>query len=69
MCELFGISAKDKIRANEMLKTFFSHSQEHKNGWGLALLDDDSSSIDKEPIREEKCPLPSGLLWRVRGCI
>ena len=49
MCELFCISANRKIRVNELLKTFFSHSVEHRNGWGLALLDDELFSIEKEP--------------------
>ena len=51
MCELFGLSSERKIRINEMLETFFSHSVEHRNGWGLALLDKDQFYIEKEPIR------------------
>ena len=51
MCELFGISANRKININDQLKVFFNHSVEHRNGWGLAFLDDDSVSIEKEPQR------------------
>lgn len=49
MCELLGVTANTKIKMNELFKTFFSHSTEHRNGWGLVLLDDDKFSIDKEP--------------------
>ena len=51
MCELFGVSADWTIPVNDYLKTFFSHSVEHHNGWGLALLDDGLVSIEKEPVR------------------
>lgn len=49
MCELFGVTAKRKIRGNELLSTFFSHSTEHPNGWGLALLDEEPVMIEKGP--------------------
>ena len=39
MCELLGLSANKRIRINNELQTFFSHSVEHMNGWGLAILD------------------------------
>ena len=51
MCELFGVSAESKIRINGYLDTFFKHSVEHHNGWGLALLDDGMISVEKEPVR------------------
>ena len=51
MCELFGITANRRVKINELLKKFFEHSVEHKNGWGLAFLDDNSVSIEKEPVR------------------
>ncbi len=51
MCELFGVSTETKIRINSYLDTFFKRSVEHHNGWGLALLGEGSSSIEKEPIR------------------
>ena len=51
MCELFGVTANRKIQINDLLKIFFNHSVEHRNGWGLAFLDDYSVSIEKEPIR------------------
>ena len=51
MCELFGVTANIKIKINNLLKTFFEHSIEHRNGWGLAMLDDGSVSIEKEPVK------------------
>ena len=51
MCELFGVNAPRKIRINDLLDTFFSHSVEHRNGWGLAVLDEMPAAIEKEPVR------------------
>ena len=51
MCELFGVTANRKIKINSLLKTFFEHSVEHRNGWGLAFLDDNFVSVEKEPVR------------------
>lgn len=51
MCELFGISAKKEIQINELLKEFYSHSEEHPHGWGLACMDGDDVFIEKEPIK------------------
>lgn len=51
MCELFGVSASRKIKLNDLLKTFFEHSVDHPNGWGLAFLDDLNVSIEREPVR------------------
>lgn len=49
MCELFGFTARSKAGINKWLKIFFSHSNEHQNGWGLALLDENAFSVGKEP--------------------
>ncbi len=51
MCELFGITANRRVKINDFLKRFFEHSKEHRNGWGLAFLDDNSVSIEKEPAK------------------
>lgn len=51
MCELLGLTARRKIIMNKWLETFFSHSAQHLNGWGLALSDDGAFSVDKEPLR------------------
>lgn len=50
MCEIFGISADRKIRANEVLIEFFSHSSEHRDGWGLVTFDDGYPAVEKEPV-------------------
>ena len=50
MCELFGLSSAEKVNCNELLGTFFSHGETNPDGWGLALFDGNSASIEKEPI-------------------
>lgn len=50
MCELFGVTSNKKIFINDLLKTFFGHSIEHRNGWGMAFLDDGCVSVEKEPV-------------------
>lgn len=50
MCELFGISSREKIHCNILLRTFFSHSVNHPDGWGLASFHDGGASIEKEPL-------------------
>ena len=51
MCELFCVSARKKIKANSLLHTFFSHSVEHPNGWGMVLFDREPVFSDKEAVR------------------
>ena len=50
MCELFGVNSKPRIKVNRYLKTFFSHSEIHRHGWGMALLYRNAASIEKEPV-------------------
>ncbi len=50
MCEIFGFSGLNPRQINKELKEFFSHSGKHPDGWGLALLDEDDHSVEKEPI-------------------
>ncbi len=54
MCEIFGITADRKVRANELLREFFSHSSEHKDGWGLAVFDAGYPEVEKEPVPAEE---------------
>ena len=56
MCELLGISSIRKMSVNELLREFFSHSEKHPNGWGMATFYDGSASIsiEKEPIQASK---------------
>ena len=51
MCELFALNAKEPIEANECLRTFFSHSELHPHGWGIAWRDEGGVSLVKEPVR------------------
>lgn len=51
MCELLGLTSKNEIRMNEIFEVFFSHSVEHRNGWGLALFDNSQPFIEKEAFR------------------
>ena len=50
MCELFGMSAARSGDVGPLLTEFFSHSNRHPHGWGLALLYPDAVSLEKEPV-------------------
>lgn len=54
MCELFGINSFTSMELNKPLKEFFSHSPDHPHGWGLAVFDKNSVSLEKEPIQASK---------------
>lgn len=54
MCELFGVSAASKVKVNNLLKEFFSHSVHHPHGWGMAFLYGNAASLEKEPIQAIK---------------
>ncbi len=49
MCELFAISSSVDVQINNLLKTFFSHSDKNPDGWGLAVFYGNSVSLEKEP--------------------
>lgn len=51
MCELFGISSKRCIRINDYLEEFYSHCDQHPHGWGLAIMQQNQSIIDKQPVK------------------
>ncbi|MCM1107020.1 MAG: class II glutamine amidotransferase [Blautia sp.] len=53
MCELFGVSSREKTKINDFLWEFYSHSGAHPHGWGLAVFQNGMASIEKEPIRAE----------------
>lgn len=61
MCELLGLTSKNKVEMNDLFNVFFSHSAEHPNGWGLALFDDPQNYVEKEPVKA----IDSLLLKRV----
>ena len=48
MCQIFGYSGNVPIQLNDMLKEFYSHSTEHPNGWGLAMLSGTHANIERE---------------------
>lgn len=49
MCELFGISSKEKIQLNDLLREFFSHGIDHPHGWGMAFFFGNAVSLEKQP--------------------
>ena len=51
MCELFGISSKRCIRINDYLNQFYSHCEQHPHGWGLAIMQQNQSIIEKQPVK------------------
>lgn len=50
MCELFGVSTARRVKVNDYLKEFFSHSKDHPHGWGLAVFYGNAVSLEKEPV-------------------
>ncbi len=54
MCEIFGLTSKKTIDAGKLLKEFYSHSDEHPHGWGLALFDGHDVSVEREPVKAGK---------------
>lgn len=56
MCELFGMCAEKSFDCQSLLHTFFSHSDQHPNGWGLATFPSGTVLIEKEPIQASKSP-------------
>ncbi len=54
MCKLFAISADEEYVINDYLKRFYRDSNEHPNGWGLALMGKDYSCVEKEPVQATK---------------
>ena len=47
MCEIFCSMSTDKRNIKPYLKEFFTHSDKHPHGWGLACLDD-HDNIDRK---------------------
>ena len=55
MCEMLGISAKRRLSVNGILRTFFSHAEQHPHGWGLAKLRPGKAPvIEKEAVKATK---------------
>lgn len=51
MCELFGVSSRMHVQINDYLYEFYSHCEEHPHGWGLAIMQGNTSIIQKQPIK------------------
>lgn len=51
MCEIFGASFDEEYLLNDYLKAFYSHSNNHPHGWGLACADGQDIYIEKEPLQ------------------
>ena len=54
MCELFGFSSDKEELVNDYLKEFYSHSDKHPHGWGLAYLSEGQMCIEKESLQASK---------------
>lgn len=58
MCQLFAFSSSNKQNINNELKSFYSASNEHPDGWGLASYKDGSlTKYIKQPIEANKSKL------------
>lgn len=51
MCELFGVCSKECIPINNYLHQFYRHCEQHPHGWGLALMRENQSLLEKEAIK------------------
>mgnify|MGYP002627380805 CR=1 FL=1 len=52
MCEMLGMTAKRKRRANGLLREFYSHAEAHPHGWGLARFPAGAAPvIEKEAVK------------------
>lgn len=45
MCELYGITGDSPVRANDMLKEFYTHSHKHPHGWGLRYFNKNGTAF------------------------
>lgn len=54
MCEIFGVSAPQKIQLNSLLRTFFSHADRHPHGWGIARFEENKVCVEKQAVKANK---------------
>ena len=64
MCELFGLCGSRRVDVHDYLREFFSHSEQHCHGWGMAVFYGDAVSLEKEPLCANRSEYPR---QRVRG--
>lgn len=73
MCELFGVSSREKVNCTQMLREFFSRGHEHPHGWGIGFYEESAltplvvkeavASIDSDMLQERlKSPIRRNLL-------
>ena len=63
MCEMLGMSAKRKRRANGLLREFYSHAEAHPHGWGLARFPADAAPVvNKEAAKATESERLKGIL-------
>ncbi len=62
MCEIYGFSGNRSMELNRDLREFYSHADQHPNGWGLALFDEQKTELLKEVCRAGKSALLSERL-------
>ncbi|MGN0489777.1 MAG: class II glutamine amidotransferase [Ruminococcus sp.] len=54
MCQIFGVSFDKEVNIDDYLKAFYSNSNDHPHGWGLAIADENNINIEKEPVQATK---------------
>lgn len=63
MCELLGFSSQTEKDISAYLKEFFSHSDDHPNGWGLAKFSgDDDIELHTECVAAKESAILPELL-------
>ncbi len=61
MCELLGISFKEKVFLDVSFKAFMTHGKRNPDGWGIGFYDEDAIVL-KEPVNSNESRLNSFLL-------
>jgi len=51
MCELLGINSRKRIEVNRWIREFYSHSEKHSHGWGMAQFYGSAVQLEKEPMQ------------------
>ncbi|MBQ3970051.1 MAG: class II glutamine amidotransferase [Clostridia bacterium] len=54
MCMLFAVSSPGELTINNYLKSFYAFSDKHPHGWGLACVDTNNITVEKESISAGK---------------
>ncbi len=65
MCELLGASLKKREDLTEYLREFFSHSNKHPHGWGIAAEKNGELQIEKEPVCANESRMIEGIVERL----